>query len=588
MIEIRNPYQRRIHKKTLLLVCPLMAWFLIIAGRLVDLQVLQHSRLKAQVIEQNSLKSAIIPKRGNIFDRNGAVLALSLPLPSVFYIPLKDDPPAGHLSKINRLRRPLSLTEKDVQKIMSRLSDGDTFVWIKRTINLTEYESVKRLNLPGVSFREENKRFYPLGPLAAHVLGGVGVDDVGRSGVELKYNDLLKGINGQSQILWDARKRKYQIETLKEPQPGKPLTLTIDQVIQHSAERELRRAVEESGANWGTVVISDPGSGEILAMACYPTYDPNAYPDVSQEAEVNRAVRHNFEPGSTFKIVTAAAAREYGASRLTDTFDCREGKIRVAGWTIQDHEKFGVLTFPEVFIHSSNVGSIQVGLRLAREELYHAIQAFGFGKKTEVGLPGEEKGILRPVDKWSKTSLAALSIGYEVSVTAVQVLQAINVIAGRGFLVPLRIVKETSSYEAGPEATVPFATRIISEKTAAEVRNILERAVAEGTGKEAVIEGFTIAGKTGTAQKLDPVLGGYSSKKHLSAFAGFVPSDKPVLSMVIILDEPKGTLYYGGQVAAPLFRDIARSVLLYLREPPREGPKANPVITARLQDRRTP
>jgi len=588
MIEIRDPYRRRIHKKTLLLVCLLLAWFLIIAGRLVDLQVLQHSRLKAQVIEQNSLKSDIIPKRGNIFDRNGIVLALSLPLPSVFYVPLKDEPAAGHRAKINRLKKALSLTDKDIQKIMARVEDHDTFVWIKRTISQAEYESVKRLAVPGISFREENKRFYPLGPLAAHVLGGVGVDDVGLSGVELKYNELLKGINGQSQILWDARKRKYQIETLKDPKPGKPLTLTIDQIIQHSAERELRRAVEETRANWGTVVISNPASGEILAMAGFPTYDPNAYPDVSREAEVNRAVRHNFEPGSTFKIVTAAAAREYGASRLTDTFDCREGKIRVAGWTIEDHEKLGVLTFPEVFIHSSNVGSIQVGLRLARGEFYNAIQAFGFGRKTEVGLPGEEKGILRPVDKWSKTSLAALSIGYEVSVTAVQVLQALNVIANRGFLIPLRIVKETPVPAAGPAAPGYPAPRIVSERTAAEVKDILERAVAEGTGREAVIEGFSIAGKTGTAQKIDPALGGYSARKHLSAFAGFVPSEKPLLSMVIILDEPKGTLYYGGQVAAPLFRDIARNVLLYLREPPREIPKAEAIIAARLPDRRTP
>ena len=588
MFEIRDPNQRRIHKKTILLVVFLLTWFLVIVARLVDLQVIHHSQSKAEVIKHNSDKTEIIPKRGGIFDRNGTTLAVSLPVFSVAYVPFKGETPKKHLSQVNLLKKVLSLTERDVLRILARIEVKDSFVWIKRKVSDEEYEKVNRLNLPGISFREENKRFYPFGQLAAHVLGGVGMDDMGLSGVEQKYDELLKGVNGESLILQDAHKRKYQIEILKEPQPGKDLTLTIDQTIQHIGERELRRAVEETKANWGTVVISRPATGEVLAMASFPTYDPNIYPNIDQEADVNRAVRYNFEPGSTFKIVTASAALEFGSSRLTDTLDCREGKIRVGSWTVRDHEKLGVLTFPEVFARSSNVGTIMISQAFSQDRFYNAIRAFGFGKKTEVGLPGEENGIFHPLAKWTSASLPSISIGYGISVTAIQVLQALNVIANRGILIPPRIIMENSQPGSRPGAPAFQAPRIISEHTAAKVIEILERAVVEGTGKEAIIEGFPIAGKTGTAQKLDPALRGYSEKKHLSAFAGFVPADKPVLSIVVILDEPKGTLYYGGQVAAPLFRDIARSVLLFLHEPPRMSPKAKPVITAQIQGRRSP
>ena len=584
MFEIRDTQQRRIHKKTILLTVILLAWFLVIVGRLVDLQVIHHPEFRTEVLNQNSHTSEIIPRRGGIYDRNGTTLAVSLPVFSVAYVPFKGDSPKKHLAQINLLQKVLSLAERDVQRILARIEDKDTFVWIKRKISDEEHEKLIRLNLAGISFREENKRFYPLGRLAAHVLGGVGMDDKGLSGVEQKYDELLKGVSGESLILQDARKRKYQIEVLKEPQPGKDLILTIDQTIQHIAERELRRAIDETQANWGTVVISNPASGEILAMASFPTYDPNVYPGVDREADINRAVRYNFEPGSTFKIITVSAALELGTSRLSDTFDCREGKIRIGGWTVWDHEKFGILTFPAVFIHSSNVGTIKISQSIPQDRFYNAVQAFGFGKKTEVGLPGEENGIFHSLTKWTKASLPSISIGYGISVTAIQVLQALNVIANRGILVPPRIIKE--KLQAGVPAV--RAPRVISERTAAEVTEILEAATEEGTGKEALLEGFPIAGKTGTAQKLDPALGGYSAKKHLSAFAGFVPADKPVLSIVIILDEPKGTLYYGGQVAAPVFRDIARSVLLYLHEPPRVRPKPEPVITAQLQGRRKP
>jgi len=588
MFVNRDPYQRRIQKKTILLAVFLLAWFLVIVGRLVDLQVIHHSELKAEVIKHNSDKTEIIPKRGGIFDRNGTSLAVSLPVFSVAYVPFKGETPKKHLVQINLLKKVLSLMDKDVQRILSRIEARDSFVWIKRKVSDEEYEKVKRLNLPEVSFREENKRFYPFGPLAAHVLGGVGMDDKGLSGVEQKYDELLKGVNGESLILQDALKRKYQIEVLKQPQPGENLVLTIDQTIQHITERELRRAIDETQASWGTVVISHPASGEILALANCPGYDPNLYPNIDREADINRAVRYNFEPGSTFKIVTVSAALELGSWRPAEIFDCREGKIRIGNWTIRDHEKMGLLTFPEVFIHSSNVGTIKISQNLPQDRFYNMIQAFGFGKKTEIGLPGEENGIFHPVVKWTSVSLPSISIGYGISVTAVQVLQALNVIANRGILVPPRIIQQKPGSVPRPGTASGPALRIISERTAAEVTEILERAVVDGTGKEAVIEGFPVAGKTGTAQKLDPELHVYTEKKHLSAFAGYVPADKPVLSMIVILDDPKGTLYYGGQVAAPLFRDIARSVLLYLREPPRSEFLTKAVVVTQNQIQRTP
>jgi cell division protein FtsI (penicillin-binding protein 3) len=486
------------------------------------------------------------------------------------------------------LKKILDLSAKELRGIKAKIQKGDSYIFIKRKIRQEQADLVAGLDLSGVHFQEENKRFYPSGTLAAHVLGGVDVDDQGLAGIELQYNARLAGVNGRSLILRDANKRRFGWEVLKESTPGKDLVLTLDESIQYIAERELEKAVREHAAGWGTVIISHPASGEVLAMATWPTYDPNDFPPSPLERGRNRAIQENFEPGSMFKIVTASAALEAGVVGLNDFFDCSEGSIRVAGWTINDHKKMGILSFPEVIIHSSNVGTIKVGQRIGQDRLYQMIQAFGFGQKTGVDLPGEENGIFHSLQNWSRTSLAAHSIGYEISVTAVQILQTMNVLANGGVRIPLRITRETLNLSGFNPDVPPSGDRIISEKTASNLtRLVFEEVVARGTGQAAQVDGFRIAGKTGTARRLDPNLRVYLASRHLASFVGFVPADRPILSMVVVIDEPKFSPQYGGQVAAPVFREIARRVLLYLRQAPQPG-SAHKLVTAQLQSLERP
>ena len=580
--------QRRVQKRMIIMAFFFFLWFLVLTLRLIELQVIDHSRLRAAVIRQSQSERPIIPERGTIYDRHGQILARSLPAPTVCLIPGDDDLPGELFARAERLKTIADLSAADLQKIKSRIENGDTYIYIKRKISWDQAERISNLNLKSVYIQRESRRFYPLGSLAAHVLGGVNIDGEGQAGVELQYNSRLEGVKGLSLILKDANKRRYGWEILKEPKPGQDLILTIDATIQYIAERELERAVREHEANWGTVIISYPASGEILAMANSPAYDPNDYPPSPFELSRNRAIQENFEPGSMFKIVTAAAAREAGAVGFNEVFDCRQGSDRVAGWTINDHKKLGLLTFPEVFIHSSNVGTIKVGQRVGQDNLYRMIQDFRFGRRTGIDLPGEEAGIFHPLPTWSRTSLAALSIGYEISVTALQILQAMNVVANGGLLVPFRVTNAgLNPAKFTPQA--PAATiRVISEKTASDLtRGVFEGVVAEGTGQSARIEGFSAAGKTGTARKLDPNLHVYMPDRHLASFVGFVPTDRPAVSIVVVLDEPKFSLQYGGQVAAPVFREIARRVLLYLRQSPRLDPDAS-AMTARLQNQDKP
>ena len=588
MNDLGPSYQSRVQKRTVILAFFCFLWFLVLTLRLIQLQVIEYRRLREAVISQSQHERPIIPERGTIYERHGQILARSLPAPTVCLIPNDDDLPGDLFARVERLKKIANLSEKELQKIKSRIETGDNYIFVKRKISWDQADRISKLNLRSVYIRQENRRFYPLGSLAAHVLGGVNIDGEGQSGVELQYNTRLEGVKGLSLILMDANKRRYDWEILKEPKPGQDLNLTLDETIQYIAERELEKAIREQEASWGTVVVSHPASGEILAMATYPTYDPNEYPPSPRELGRNRASQQNFEPGSMFKIVTAAAAREAGVVGFNDIFDCSEGKIRVAGWTISDHKKLGVLTFSEVIVQSSNVGTIKVGQRIGQENLYRMIQDFRFGQKTGLDLPGEEGGIFHPLYKWSRTSLAAHSIGYEISVTAVQILQAMNILANRGVLVPFRITR-TSLNPAEFNPDIPAAgARIISERTASELTSrVFEGVVTDGTGQAARIDGFTVAGKTGTARKLDQDLGVYLANRHLASFVGFAPADRPVLSMVVVLDEPKFSLQYGGQVAAPVFREIARRVLLYLRQAPQFDPNRK-TATAQLRSQDRP
>jgi len=575
---MRGLFSNGMRPRAAALAMVLAVWFVAAFGRLVHLQILNHGRLKAEVLEQSQTDMEVLPKRGTIYDRNGKILARSLPSPSVFFSPLKSESATGQMEQIARLKSLLGLSEKELSRIRIRLQKKDTFIWIKRKIDPEAVGRLLGLNIKGIFLQDENKRAYPLGTLAAHILGGVGIDDNGLAGVELQYDKLLEGEKGRRLILRDARRRAFQFETLKEAVPGNDLYLTIDETIQYIAETELEKAMAACGADWGTVVISEPKTGEILAIANRPVYDPNDYPPVVPGDGVNRAIQHTFEPGSTFKIITAAAARELGRVGLGETYDCREGSISVGGSLVRDHKRLGILSFPEVFIESSNVGAIMIAQEIGEQNLYHMIKAFHFGERTGIDLPGEEYGICRPLSSWKKSSLR-IAIGYEISVTAVQVLRAMNVFATRG-----RLIRPSISLSAGvrglssPGSQVP--PKVLSEGTASELAEIFKRVVEEGTGLPARLEGFDIAGKTGTAQKFDEDLGGYSSAKHMASFVGFVPADDPIISMIVVLDEPKGLMQYGGQLAAPVFRDISARVLRYLYAAPK--PKAEILVTAKM------
>ena len=588
MNDLGPSYQARVRKRTIILAFFFLIWFFVLMLRLVQLQVIESGRLRQAVISQSQDERPIIPERGSIYDRHGQILARSHPAPTVCLIPDGKSRPEDLTAGAARLKASLGLTEKELAGIRSRIDSGDTFIYVKRKISWDQAGQIAKLNLKNIYIQRESRRSYPLGTLAAHVLGGVNIDGEGQSGLELQYNSRLEGVRGSSLILRDANKRRYSFEVLKEPKPGQDLILTLDETIQYIAERELEKAVREHEASWGTVIVSHPASGEILAMATSPTYDPNDYPPKPFELARNGAIQQNFEPGSMFKIVTAAAARETGAVGFNEIFDCSPGFIRVAGWTIRDHKRMGVLTFPEVIVHSSNVGTIMVGQRVGQERLYREIQAFGFGRKTGLDLPGEEDGIFHPLNVWSRTSLAAHSIGYEISVTAIQMLQAMNILANRGVHVPFRMTRPSLN-PAGIDWGAPaVGDRIVSGKTASElVTRVFEGVILDGTGQAARVDGFSAAGKTGTARKLDPELGIYVASRHVASFVGFIPADRPLISIVVVLDEPKFSLQYGGQVAAPVFREIARRVLLYYRQAPQFAPDEK-TVTARLQSEDQP
>ncbi len=543
--------QARLRTRIVALFCTL--WLLIIVVRLVQIQVFGHARAEARVNEQNRSQTDILPRRGTIYDRQGRILALSLPARSVYYITNPADPIPARIEPIRRLAGALGLTAKELEKIESQIRANAGRVWLKRKIGPAAAAHVFNRKL-GIVYQEETKRSYPLGTLAAQVLGGVNIDEKGVSGIELKFNAVLQGKKGQTMAFRDALKHEYYYEVIEEPENGRDIVLTLDATIQFYAQSSIQKAVAETGAAWGTAIVSDPGTGDILAMATSPGFDPNEYP-AQPEADFNRAVRHMYEPGSTFKIVTAAAALENRVVTPADTFDCRKGSIDVAGGAIRDHQQMGVLSFAEVITNSSNIGTIMIGQRLSEEQLFRMINVFGFGRRTGIELPAEATGRLAPLGQWSRRSQPSLSIGYEIQVTPIQVLQAMNIVANRGRFVPPRIVKSIQGSRLRSTESQPAV--VLSPGVSETLAGILERAVNEGTGKAARPEGFDAAGKTGTTQKFDTALKAYSTLRHTASFVGFVPADKPVLSIIVVLDDPRTEEQYGGQLAAPVFREIA-------------------------------
>ena len=540
----------------------LCLWLLAICVRLVYLQIFCYGDFERRAQHQQQRSFDLSPKRGVIYDRAGRELAMSIQVDSVFVVPSEAPDLANTISLITRI------TKDDPRVVLADCRSHRTFCWVARKADAEVVERIRTLNLQGIHFQKEPKRFYPKRELAAQILGYVGTDDQGLSGLERQFNQQLQGKPGKLMISVDAHKRWFA-SVEKEPESGNSVVLTIDQNIQYIAERELERGMEETHAIAGTVIVENPHTGEILALTNRPTFNPNIRKEIRNEALKDRAVSDIYEPGSTFKMVTISAGLEEKITRPDEMFDCQMGSIVINGMRIRDSRPHGMLSVADIIAESSDVGAIKVALRLGDERLYKYIRAFGFGQRTGIELPSETPGLTKPVSRWSKVSIGAISMGQEIGISALQLTSLISTIANDGVHVPPRIVAGTIAPQNTPQ-TIAFqpaeGRRVISSLTAAEMRQMLQGVVLHGTGRKALLEGYSSAGKTGTAQKVDPATGGYSKTKYVASFAGFSPINDPQIAVVVILDSAVG-LHQGGQVSAPIFQRVTQQVLGYLHVP---------------------
>jgi cell division protein FtsI (penicillin-binding protein 3) len=549
-------------KRAVILHTAIIFSFILVSLRLADLMIIDHKRLTAKAQQQHIKVEDIQVRRGTIFDRRGREFALNLELESLYC-----DPEALTADKED-IKKLASLVNKEPRRILAKIPDEGRFVWIKRKLAPEIADKVRDLDIEGLGFVTEAKRVYPKGELASHIIGFVGIDNQALEGVELKFDKYLTAKGGKVLLERDASGKTLSSGVNMEAK-GNNIVLTIDEVLQRLVEKELDKAMEQWRAAAAAAIMMDPYTGEILALANRPAYDPNRGGSVSGSEKRNRAITDCYEPGSTFKIVIGAGSLEEKLVHPNTLFDVSKGGIQVGGKTIRDVHKYGVLTFKEVIQKSSNVGSIMAGIKLGKENIYRYSKLFGVGDKTGIDLPGEVSGWIHKPERWSGTSLGAISIGQEVAVTPVQMLRAYSAIANGGFLVRPHVVSEIISPDNRIIASFRDndVQRIISAKTAETFKNILKSVTEEGgTAKSASVDGNQVAGKTGTAQMIDPATKRYSRDKYVSSFVGFVPADKPRLAMIVIVYEPKGQIY-GGVVAAPVFREITRQALSYLNVP---------------------
>ena len=551
-------------KRLRVLSIALLLWGAVIIGRLVTLQLVQGPKYRARAQRQQERRIELSGRRGPILDRQGRELAVSVEVSSVYAIGEEIEDPEGAAASLAPLVR------SPREKIRERLSEAKGFVWIARKVDPAVADQIRLAKLAGIHLVAEPRRFYPKGNLAGAVLGYVGLDDRGLSGLEYTYEKVIQGKPGEMVALTDARRSTYgESETPGRPaQEGAALTVSLDSGMQFAAERELEATLTELDAKSGSVVLLDPWNGEILAMASAPGFDPNQYSRYSAESRRNRAIADAYEPGSTFKIVTGATALDRGLIRLDEIIETGHGMIKIGKVTIREdkHHDYGSLTLAGVFEHSSNIGIIRVGLRLGPERLFEGASAFGIGHPTGVDLAGEAGGIFRPLSRWSALSNASISMGQEIALTALQLARVAAVVANGGLLVQPRLVtaiRRPDGRVEHPAAAPPV--RVISEETARSLRSILAGVVERGTGSTAAIPGFTVAGKTGTAQKAGP--GGYQAGRYVPNFVGFVPADNPRVVAVVVVEEPKGK-YYSRDVAAPLFARVVTQALDILRVAP--------------------
>lgn len=553
-------------KRLYLLAGFLLFWLFAICLRLVWLQVVDYGDFTQRAARQQQRSIEVSPARGNIYDRNGNELAMSVNMDSVFAVPSEIPDVHGTAGILGKILK------SDATDIENRLKASHAFAWVARKVDSDTSSRVRALNLKGIYFQKEPKRFYPKQELAAQVLGHVGLDDKGLFGIEHEFDARLKGKPGAMVISMDARRRWFgRVE--KNPDPGENVVLTIDEKIQYIAERELEQAMKDTHAASGTVIVENPHTGEVLALANRPTFNPNTVNAGDGKLLEDPAVSNIYEPGSTFKIVTLSAALEEKLTRPDEVIDCQMGSIVVNGLRIHDHHAYGNLTVQQILEHSSDVGAIKLALRLGEERFDRYIRAYGFGSQTKIELPHETWGITRPLSRWSKVSIGAISMGQEIGVSPIQLISMVSTIANDGVYVAPRIIMGTTAPRATPQLVtfhpVP-GRRVISPMTAAEMKQMMQGVVLRGTGTRAILNGYSVAGKTGTAQKTDPDTGAYSKSHYIASFTGFAPVNNPALTVLVVLDSPVGPAradHEGGFAAAPVFARVAQQVLAYWNVP---------------------
>jgi cell division protein FtsI (penicillin-binding protein 3) len=567
-----------------------LLWAMAIAGRLFWLQVVRHKEYVERAARQQQRTFEVAPRRGLLYDRNLRELAMTVQVDSIYAVPTEiDDKPAAARILAVAVHSDPDDKQTAEEQIAARLSKGNSFAWVARRVTPQVAARVRELitakTVKGIYFQKEFQRFYPDNEIAAQMLGYVGVDDNGLGGLEQKFEAQLHGVPGRMYTAVDARSRVLG-STEHEPEPGQNLVLTIDENIQFRAERALDNAMQRTQAANGTVVVQDVHTGQILALAIRPTFNPNQFRRTTPALLRNHAISDVYEPGSVFKLVTYSAALEQHVTTPDDTIDCQGGKITLAGRVIHDNqgEHYGVIPVHQALEVSSDVAAVKLALKVGPDHFYQFIRDFGFGSRSGAELPGETRGLLRPVSKWGGSSIGSIAIGQEVGVTPIQLVSMVSTIANGGIYLPPRVLlpgqvdgRASGQTPAAPQVLPqPFkadeelpnplpegAHRVLSTITAAQMRKMMEGVVLYGTGKQAQLNGYSSGGKTGTAQKIDPVTHLYSKTMHIASFVGIAPVNNPVIAVAVVLDNPHGA-YYGAAVSAPVFAEVAQQVLEYL------------------------
>lgn len=581
-VNSRNPgvgeaapdWRQTMRKRLGLAAVAFALWVGAIETRLVFLQVVEHDEMVDKAERQQLQTRTLSAKRGDIVDRRGRVLATSVDAETIYAVPSAIIDDAVTVKRLCEAFR--DCTARERQELRDKLEKQRHFTYVRRQVPAEVAERVRALGLDGIGMMKESHREYPNDELAAHVLGFVGIDSHGLSGVESAYEKVIRGKDGQVLVQTDARRHAFS-RFEKPPTAGATVELTVDEFLQHIAERELHAGVIENRALGGTAVVMDPHTGEILAMANEPTFDPNEYREADERVRRNRAVQDLYEPGSTFKVVTASAAIQERLMPVETLIDVSGGRMNIGSRVVRDTHDYGVLSFMDVIVKSSNVGAIKIGFKLGTDRLSDYVQKFGFGRPVSPDFPSESPGIVWERTKWTESALASVSMGYQVGVTPLQMVTAVSAVANGGNYLEPRVLRAV--YRDGRRLAVkPKVLRqAISKDTAASMTAIMEQVVERGTATLAKIPGYTIAGKTGTANKL--VNGRYSSDTFAS-FVGFLPSQDPAVAILVVLDSPRGNNgHFGGPVSAPIFRRIAEETLRYLRVPPSINPDA-PVLVA--------